>query len=271
MIDYRADPAVHIFGDSAPAVARLAAAAGEAGLRIASARTLEADALGDLAPGAALLIVLENEGAGEAAGDLFDRVSAEVGRERRAIVSVPLGLLDLAAALAAHPAIALLCEPDGEAWRAAMAGLRAPPGAGVAEGKRDGLSLLLPARPEDDLAPFGAAEAREAAAFLRAMLRARRMRDDYFRSGLFADPVWDLLLDLMAARLEGTKVSVSSLCVAAAVPPTTALRWINRLTAEGLLLRDADPEDRRRVHLELSERTARSLGAWLRRVRESRA
>jgi DNA-binding MarR family transcriptional regulator len=94
------------------------------------------------------------------------------------------------------------------------------------------------------------------------------MRDDYFRAGLLADPVWDMLLDLMAARLEGRKVSVSSLCFAAAVPPTTALRWINTLTGQGLLLRDADPEDGRRVHLKLSERTARAIGAWLRRVRQ---
>jgi hypothetical protein len=40
---------------------------------------------------------------------------------------------------------------------------------------------------------------------------------------LFADPGWDILLDLYAARQEGKQVSVSSLCIAAAVPPTTAL------------------------------------------------
>lgn len=78
-----------------------------------------------------------------------------------------------------------------------------------------------------------------------------------------------MLLDLMAARLEGKTVSVSSLCIAAAVPPTTALRWIGTLTTKGLLVRDSDPGDRRRVNLALSERTARAMGAWLRRVRSA--
>ena len=38
---------------------------------------------------------------------------------------------------------------------------------------------------------------------------------------------------LMAARLEQQRVEVSSLCIAAAVPPTTALRWIKALSDAG--------------------------------------
>jgi len=36
-----------------------------------------------------------------------------------------------------------------------------------------------------------------------------------------ADPAWDMLLDLTAARAESRAVSVSSLCIAAGVPTTT--------------------------------------------------
>ena len=43
-----------------------------------------------------------------------------------------------------------------------------------------------------------------------------------------------VLLDLFAAELEGNRVSVSSLCIAAGVAPTTALRWIARMTDMGL-------------------------------------
>lgn len=91
-----------------------------------------------------------------------------------------------------------------------------------------------------------------AAAEIRSVIRARRMRAQYFAEELFADPAWDMLLDLFAAGLERRQVSVSSLCIAAAVPPTTALRWIGTLHEAGLFERQADPSDRRRAYIGLS-------------------
>ncbi|MFT8973684.1 hypothetical protein [Zymomonas mobilis] len=91
------------------------------------------------------------------------------------------------------------------------------------------------------------------AAVVRAIIRSRRLRDQYFSASLFADPAWDMLLDLTAARLEGRQVSVSSLCIASAVPPTTALRWIKSLTEEKIFVRIADPRDGRRVFIQLSD------------------
>jgi hypothetical protein len=95
-------------------------------------------------------------------------------------------------------------------------------------------------------------EARVTSAELRAVLRARRMRAQFFDDALFADPAWDMLLDLFAADLERRRVSVSSLCIAAAVPPTTALRWIGTLHDAGLFERQPDPADRRRAYIALS-------------------
>jgi hypothetical protein len=100
--------------------------------------------------------------------------------------------------------------------------------------------------------------------FIRSIIRVRRMRDHFFKSDLFADPAWDMLLDLMAARVERQRVAVSSLCIAAAVPPTTALRWIKGLCDEGLFVRVADPEDGRRIFIELSTDTAARMEAYLR-------
>lgn len=88
---------------------------------------------------------------------------------------------------------------------------------------------------------------------VRGLIRLRRLRDQFFTRELFADPAWDMLLDLMAARLENSRVAVSSLCIAAAVPATTALRWIRTLTEHGLFVRVADPEDGRRIFIELSD------------------
>jgi DNA-binding MarR family transcriptional regulator len=94
---------------------------------------------------------------------------------------------------------------------------------------------------------------RQRAKVVRRMLRQRRMREQYFPADLFADPAWDMLLDLYAARLERQPVSVSSLCIAAAVPATTALRWIKTMTDAGLFVREADPQDGRRIFIALVE------------------
>jgi DNA-binding MarR family transcriptional regulator len=89
--------------------------------------------------------------------------------------------------------------------------------------------------------------------FVRAVLRMRRRRDSYFDPTLFADPAWDMLLELYASYLEQRRIAVSSLCVASNVPATTALRWITKLEQDGLALRKNDPNDGRRSWIELTD------------------
>ena len=97
----------------------------------------------------------------------------------------------------------------------------------------------------------------------RQYLRARRIRDGLFPEGIFADPAWDMLLDLFACSLEGTKVSVSDACSAASVPPTTALRWVDRLEDCGLVERHPDPLDSRRIYVELTFLATSRIELWL--------
>ena len=104
---------------------------------------------------------------------------------------------------------------------------------------------------------------------IRTEIRSRRLREHFFAAELFADPAWDMLLDLAASRLEGRQVAVSSLCIAAAVPATTALRWIKTLTDEGLFVRVADSHDGRRVFIELSEPAAAGMIAYFQAVQRS--
>ena len=92
---------------------------------------------------------------------------------------------------------------------------------------------------------------------VRKVIRARRLRARFFPEELFADPAWDMLLDLLQAELSHLRVPVSSLCIAAAVPATTALRWLKTMVGEGLFVRRADPHDGRRVFVELAPRRAR--------------
>ncbi|MDX3908379.1 MAG: winged helix DNA-binding protein [Sphingobium sp.] len=106
---------------------------------------------------------------------------------------------------------------------------------------------------------------------VQELLRARRLRDQFFGGDLFADPAWDMILDLMAARLSGERVSVSSLCIAAAVPPTTALRWIRHLTQAGIFERRPDTQDGRRVFIALSDKAAIAVHRWFAAVVPPRA
>ena len=47
-------------------------------------------------------------------------------------------------------------------------------------------------------------------------------------------------------------LAATTAVLAAAVPATTALRWIKSMTDAGLFVRRADPHDGRRVFVELS-------------------
>lgn len=93
-------------------------------------------------------------------------------------------------------------------------------------------------------------------------IAARRHRELYFERDLFADPAWDMMLDLLEAEIRNRRVAVSSLCMASAVPASTALRWIKALVNQGLFVRRPDPQDLRRVYIELSRQTSRLLRCY---------
>lgn len=97
---------------------------------------------------------------------------------------------------------------------------------------------------------------------VRRIIRQRQLRARFFDGDLFADPAWDMLLDLTAARAEHARVSVTSLCIASGVPPTTALRWIGQMTDAGLLQRVEDETDRRRAFITLSDQAADGMARY---------
>lgn len=87
----------------------------------------------------------------------------------------------------------------------------------------------------------------------RRIYRNRRARGGIFGDEtLFGEPAWDILLDLFIAAKELKRVPVTSACIGAAVPTTTALRWLSVLEERGLIVREADPNDARRVFVRLS-------------------
>ncbi|CAO3377991.1 response regulator [Azospirillum argentinense] len=103
---------------------------------------------------------------------------------------------------------------------------------------------------------------------LRTLQQSRVARDKYFPKGLFEDPCWDMLLDLMANHLRGRRISVSSLCMASGVAQTTALRRITELHDRGLVRRIADEKDGRRVFIELTEQGIAALSGYVEHIQE---
>jgi CheY-like chemotaxis protein len=92
-------------------------------------------------------------------------------------------------------------------------------------------------------------------ALVQALLKARQRRSKFFDPSILTGPGWSILMDLTAARLQGTAVPTSSACASTELPLSTALRHVNQMVASGLIRRDPDPNDKRRTLLELEPDT----------------
>jgi hypothetical protein len=286
-LDYGARGSVVLVAQTAAGERRWRETARLVGCRIGAAMTLsDAPArIGAQVAADAFLLDVERDEAGLAAAlGALNEAAAERGCE--AIVAAPASLLDAVTGSLGAPRIGYLIDaPQRErALALALAVRPAEPvlndvAKGQATAKLQQLSeevgriaSILAALSEDEAAAaavagvqtgeMGADDKIEAAQ-IRSIIRGRRLRDHFFHAELFADPAWDMLLDLMAARLEKQRVAVSSLCIAAAVPPTTALRWIKSLCDQGVFVRVADPEDGRRVFIELADQSAVAMENYL--------
>lgn len=102
---------------------------------------------------------------------------------------------------------------------------------------------------------------------VRTLLAERRTREAVLGGELFADPAWDMLLELYASYLGRRVISTSELVSALAVPPTTALSWIDKLESIGLADRTPDPKDRRRVCVEVSNDGLAKMRSYFAAVR----
>jgi DNA-binding MarR family transcriptional regulator len=100
-----------------------------------------------------------------------------------------------------------------------------------------------------------------------AMYRERRLRAKLLpeAANVLEEPGWDILLDLYVAQLQGRRVSVTSACLAACVPVSTALRYVGLLEECGLVCRRPDERDGRRSHLVLTNRGVEAMSVFLER------
>jgi CheY-like chemotaxis protein/DNA-binding MarR family transcriptional regulator len=87
---------------------------------------------------------------------------------------------------------------------------------------------------------------------LKLLQKLQEARSSIFGEAVMPEPAWEMLAELMRARLAGQHLSVTSLALSSKSPMTTALRRIEDLIQGGLAARMPDPADRRRTYVELT-------------------
>ena len=283
--DYTGPPPILIAASSEEARTCATMAAEAAGFRTTSVTIEHAiERLSIQAQASALWIEVDHD-AGGPFDRLLERVEAEAGRGSfPAVVSAPSTMIDPIVAHIQDPEVHLLFDPTPDdrvttlaiatAWTRARKEARhydiskEPSSARLRQLSDEvsriaatlarlsvGPGAIPPEKIKTPASPTPAVSLEQ----IRQVIRARRLRSRYFDGDLFADPAWDMLLDLLQAEIAQHRVPVSSLCIAAAVPATTALRWIKAMTDAGLFKRRSDPHDGRRVFVELSPKASDAL------------
>ena len=278
-------PPVLIAGDSEAALDRAARTIIASGLRIADRVGLDRapERIDRQVAASALWIELEAD-----RGAPMDRLLDRVNRDARdgryaAIVAAPSELLDAIEARLTDSGVEVVVDGDDAARSAALAVALTEAGrpewlSDVASDRNatrlrqlsDEVSRIASTLARLSTGPASALRPTElppvpgdlpdvSADMVRTVIRARRLRSRYFDEDMFADPAWDMLLDLLQAEIAQLRVPVSSLCIAAAVPATTALRWLKTMTQQGMFVRRADPHDGRRVFVELAPSASQAM------------
>jgi len=282
-------PSMLVVATSDPALERAKSSVVAAGFRIGALMRVEdaARRIEQQVSTAGVWIELDKD-CGEAADDLLTTVQRDVSDGRyAAIVSATSDLIDPLAAVLDDAQIELIVDADKADRAAALAiataratlavndiasdnnaerlrqlseevGRIASTLARLSTGPNASVTPIEP-QPAGNLPPLSAKT-------VRSVIRARRLRSRFFREDLFADPAWDMLLDLLQAEIEQMRVPVSNLCIAASVPATTAPRWLKTMVSQGLFVRRADPHDGRRVFVELAPEASQALRRYFAEV-----
>lgn len=100
----------------------------------------------------------------------------------------------------------------------------------------------------------------------RMLVRERDIVSEAFGRSLCANPNWDMLLALYIARYEQRFVMLTALCASSYASEATAYRRISDLERRGLIVRNDDLQDRRRVEIRLSDDGLALVGGVLSRI-----
>lgn len=102
----------------------------------------------------------------------------------------------------------------------------------------------------------------------RKALARKKARVEFLPAEMSTGACWTMLLDLFDNERRQKLVSITSVCSAAMVPTTTALRYLGLLFTMGLVERLNDPRDARRVNVRLTRQGEAAVKRTLQRQLE---
>ena len=85
------------------------------------------------------------------------------------------------------------------------------------------------------------------------VLQLNRQRMAIVGAELFGDPAWNIMLDLFVREADGKETTVTSACIGADAPSTTALRHLAHLVERQLVHRITCSVDHRKVYVRLTD------------------
>jgi DNA-binding MarR family transcriptional regulator len=281
--EYAGLPPILITATSDEARARAVLTAESGGYRAIAVPINEAADRIEIQPQASAIWIELDQDPGSDLDDLLDQVQANAAADLfPAIIASPLPMIDRIMARVTDSSVEMLINPSAIDRVAALTlavarrsigprlyDISKDPGAARLRQLSDEVSRIAATLARLSVGPGSTGVEKPVPATgdipgvtldsVRQVIRARRLRARFFDEELFADPAWDMLLDLLQAEIAQHRVPVSSLCIAAAVPATTALRWIKTMTDVGLFKRRADPHDGRRIFVELSAEASQAM------------
>jgi DNA-binding MarR family transcriptional regulator len=98
--------------------------------------------------------------------------------------------------------------------------------------------------------------------FIEHIMALGAARNAAATPGLFSNPRWEMLTELVIRTAMGKVTKVSDLMALGTTAPTTGLRHLQRLEAAGFIARVPDPNDARRVLIELREDGRRIVNGY---------
>ena len=94
------------------------------------------------------------------------------------------------------------------------------------------------------------------------MVELEKLRHSFFPSAIFGEPAWNILLMLYVAPSRADR-TVRRLGENSGAPLSTAIRWLDYLEAEGLVMQDSSTHDPQQKEVHLTDKAYNRLRSFL--------
>ena len=96
----------------------------------------------------------------------------------------------------------------------------------------------------------------------RRIVELDKIRHNFFPAAIFGEPAWNILLALYLASSRADR-TVGRLGESSKVPLSTAIRWLDYLEAEGLVMLDSSAHEPQQREVHLTDKAYHALRSFL--------